>query len=182
MAFAAIGLAAVWALAEAVVFFIVADVPIMAVALRWGWRQGVMAACFAAVFAALGGAVVYMGAATLPELTRPLLLGVPGISAQMLDDAVESYGMGGFLPMLAGSFTGVPYKLYAFAAGLNMVPLPAFLLQSVFARLPRFLLVALLSGWLGERLRPSLPQWAIWALFGVCWLAFYAWYFTSFGW
>ena len=49
-----LALIAVWALAEAVLFFIVADVPIMALGIRSGVKKALVGAGIAAVFAALG--------------------------------------------------------------------------------------------------------------------------------
>lgn len=180
MALALAGVA-LWAVAEAIAFFIVADVPIMAVALKWGWRRGVLAAIVAALWAAVGGVVVHIAVQADPEWAHAFLLGVPGISRDMVDGALKTFGTGSFGAMLAGSFSGIPYKIYAFAAGLRDVPLAYFALASVLARLPRFLLVALFAGWAGPRLRAALPGKRLWIAFVVAWALFYAFYFSRVG-
>ena len=172
---------ALWAFAEAIAFFIVADVPIMAVALKWGWRRGVLAAIVAALWAGAGGVVVYIAVQADPEWSHAILLDVPGISRDMVDGVLETFGLGSFAAMLAGSFSGIPYKIYAFAAGLRDVPLIYFALASVLARLPRFLLVALVAGWAGPRLRAALPGKRLWVAFVIAWALFYAFYFSRVG-
>jgi membrane protein YqaA with SNARE-associated domain len=170
---------AIWALAEAALWFIVADVPIMAVALRHGWRRGLTAACLAAVCAALGGLATMHWATVDPAGSRAAIEAVPGISPTLFDAAAAAYREGGWQAMLAGSFAGVPYKLYAHAAGIAGSGAAGFALASVVSRLPRFALVALVSGAIGPWLRRRIGERAMWALFAACWTGFYAWYFAT---
>ena len=81
--------------------------------------------------------------------------------------------------MLAGSLSGVPYKLYAMAAGMQGSDPGSFFVGSIAARLPRFLMIAALFAVIGKVLRPRLPGWLIAALFVCGWCAFYTWYFTA---
>ncbi len=81
--------------------------------------------------------------------------------------------------MLRGSFGGVPYKLYAHAAGVEGAGMAGFFLASIVARMPRFALVALVSGMAGPRLRQWLGPRRIWLVFALAWTAFYAWYFAA---
>lgn len=172
-------LVALWAFAEALLLFIVADVPISAIALHHGIRRAVMAALVAAVFAAFGGVVMLHWAASDPAGSRIMLESLPGISPALLDSAAAEWREGGAFAMLAGSFQGVPYKLYAHAAGIGGAGVAMFFTASIIARLPRFLLIALAFGALRPQLKKRLPQRVIWVLFAAGWSLFYAAYFTS---
>jgi membrane protein YqaA with SNARE-associated domain len=170
---------AVWALAEATVFFIVADVPISAIGLRYGLKRALVAALVATVAAALGGEIVLAWSAADPVGSRAALLQVPAIGAAAIDRAVADYASGGTPAMLAAAFRGVPYKLYAHAAGIAGSGAASFFLASCIARLPRFALVALGSGWLGERLRQRMSARALALAFAIAWTAFYSAYFIA---
>src|SRR5688572_21231742 len=109
-------IAAAWAFAEAILFFIVADVPISAIAMRWGWRHGVTAALAAAIAAAAGGAVLFAWASADPSGASASVANLPGIDAAMIADTAADLGSRGYMAMLEGSVSGVPYKLYVVAA------------------------------------------------------------------
>jgi len=172
---------AIWGFAEATLFFIVADVPISAIGLRCGWRKARRAALAAALAAGIGGLVVLHFSAAVPQAARGVLLQVPGIDAELLDNAVAAFRDHGFPALAAGAFRGVPYKLYAHGAGIAGDPTGPFFFESIVARLPRFLLVAATSGWIGPRLRGAMPDGMVAALFIACWSAFYAFYFAAMG-
>lgn len=168
-----------WAFAEAILFFLVADIPISYVAVRRGWRAGATAALIAALAATLGGLVTYGWAATDPEGGRAAIEMLPAIDAEMIASNRAQFERAGYLAMLAGSLSGVPYKIYAFAAGSEGRALLPFVLLSPIARLPRFLMVAAFSAGLGRLLGRWLDmRWRL-ALLAACWLAFYAWYFAA---
>ncbi|MEL7198113.1 MAG: hypothetical protein AAGL10_07335 [Pseudomonadota bacterium] len=179
-----IALIAIWALAEATLFFIVADVPIMALAIRAGWRGALLGALVAAVFAAIGGSIVaYLTATSSLDIEGMLWL-VPGIGPDLLQQTLLDWSVGGPVTMIIGSFSGVPYKLYAFAAGAQGTGwggLGGFFLASILARLPRFALVALVAGWAGPRLIERFGAKAVWAGFVLGWIAFYTWYWSVMG-
>ncbi|MCB2063882.1 MAG: hypothetical protein KDE25_10590 [Novosphingobium sp.] len=172
---------ALWAFAEAIVLFIVADVPISALALRHGWKAGWRAAGLAAVCAAFGGLLVIAWARTDPAGARETIAALPGISSELTTQAADDFRSGGWLAMLAGSFSGTPYKLYALAAESDGSGLPGFFVTSIFARLPRFLLVAAVFSATGSAIRHRLPSWLIAVLFALGWSLFYAWYFMQLG-
>lgn len=177
-------LVAIWAFAEATLFFIVADVPIMALGIRAGVKKAVVGALVAAVVAALGGAVVWQWASTNPKDVIELFLAVPGIDLDLVSETRSHWEEGGSLAMALGSFSGVPYKLYALAAGSHgggLGALALFMVASILARLPRFLLVALASGWAGPRLVARFGKRAVWVAFGLAWTAFYAVYWSAMG-
>lgn len=171
-------LVALWAFAEATLFFIVADVPISAIALRHGARRALLAAIAAAPAAALGGIVLLAWAANDPALCLRVLEQVPGIAQETIDQAAADYRAGGTLAMLEGAFRGVPYKLYAYAAGTEGAGAAGFALASIAARLPRFVLVAVLFSLLGKWLREKISGRTLAALFLAGWTLFYVGYFT----
>lgn len=168
-----------WALAEATLFFVVADVPISAIGLRHGLHHAFPAALAAAFAAACGGMVTAYVTSLYPQAVVEALALVPGIGPHLMRDATAAYAEESVRAMLAGSFSGVPYKLYAYAAGVNHDPLLGFFLASIGARLPRFVLVASISSGFGAFLRPRLTCKKITVLFFVFWILFYALYFTA---
>lgn len=179
-----IALVAIWAFAEAVLFFIVADVPIMALGIRSGVRKAMLAALVAAVSAALGGAALWLWASTHPKDVIELMLVLPGIDAALVAQTHDDWARGGIIAMTIGSFSGVPYKLYALAAGsmgAGTGALALFALASIIARLPRFVLVAVISGWAGPRMVERFGKRPVWAAFFMGWAAFYALYWSAMG-
>lgn len=179
-----LALIAIWALAEGIVFFIVADVPIMALGIRSGVRKALVGAAVAAVFAALGGAVIWLWASTNPKEVIELMLTIPGISAELVTSAHNDWVDGGVVAMTSGSFSGVPYKLYALAAGSQgsgFGALAVFVLASIIARLPRFILVAAVAGWAGPKLVERFGARAAWAGFALAWAGFYTVYWSAVG-
>lgn len=176
-------LVALWALAEAVVFFIVADVPIMALAARRGVGPGLVAAMVAATCAAIGGVGLAHWASLWPSVMAKVILALPAIDEALLRQVHDDWDAHGTLAMIQGSFSGVPYKLYALVAGAtngrSMSWLVWFFLASVTARLPRFALVALAGGWIGPRLRAYMGERNFWIAYVLAWVAFYSWYFTA---
>ena len=167
-----------WSFSEAVLWFIVADVPISWIAVRSGVRAGLLAALLAAACAMLGGAVTYFWAASDPAAFAAFLDAVPAISPEMMSEVERAWRAEGFAGMLAGSFSGTPYKLFAAAAGEQGSALLPFLLASFAARLPRFLLVAVASAAVGALLARRVDFRGRAALLLAFWVAFYAWYFS----
>ncbi len=100
---------------------------------------------------------------------------LPAIDPALMARAAADYHRGP-LAMLAGSFSGTPFKLYLLEAA--KVPDYGLLFIAPIIRLPRFLLVALLAGsvsgflgrWLSVRRRLG--------LLALSWLLFYGFYFT----
>lgn len=171
-----------WSFAEAIVWFIVADVPVSYVAVRYGWRAASIAAIVAALCAVPGGAIMYLWTSAEPQRVHDLLVALPAIDAVLIAETSRAYFEGGYNAMLAGSFDGTPYKLFAAAAGASSPPdasMAPFLLASFMVRVPRFLLVAIgvaiggqiLSRWLSLRARLI--------TLAICWTAFYGMYFVA---
>jgi hypothetical protein len=153
----------------------------MAVGIRYGVHRALVASLVAAVFAALGGQAVMEWASAAPEASRAAIESLPGIDTALYDEAARSLAWPryGWAVMMEGAFRGVPYKIYAHAAGIDGAYMPSFFLGSILARLPRFLLVGLVAGLIGPYLRRRLGPRTLWLLFGLAWTVFYAWYFAA---
>jgi hypothetical protein len=171
-------LVAVWAFAEAVLFFLVADVPISFVALRHGWRAGAIAAFVAALAATAGGAVAYGWAVADPAGAEAAMLALPAIDSALVTETRANLATGAVAAMFWGSLTGIPYKLYALAAASGDVAFASFLLASPFVRLPRFLIAAFGTAAISRLLSGRIGMWGRLAILATFWIAFYAWYFS----
>ena len=170
--------AGLWGLAEATVFFIVADVWISFVALRRGWRSGLIAAIFSCAGALIGGAFMYRWGASDPEAARRCLDLIPAISPDLIGEVRRSLADRGLISLIEGAFTGVPFKIYAVEAGATQQGLAAFLLMAIPARLLRFAAAAFIAAGATHCLRRHIGESALLGLFVAIWVAFYAWYFT----
>jgi membrane protein YqaA with SNARE-associated domain len=170
-------LALAWGFAEATVFFIVPDVLLSAIALRLGFKPAAKGALAAAIGAVFGGAVMFQWAAHDPQTVMRVLDFIPGISATMIATTSQEFASHGWPAMFAGAFAGVPYKLYAVAAGSSGASFLGLIALTIPARLPRFLLSCVAAAIAGRLMRGS-PKLAF-ALFGAFWLIFYASYFAA---
>src|SRR3954471_7826965 len=101
-----------WSAAEAAIFFLVADVPISWIAVRSGTRAAILASIVAALASVAGALAVYIWAGRDPSGAATAMAALPGIDPHLVVSAAEGYHQGP-LAMLAGSFSGTPFKLYA---------------------------------------------------------------------
>ena len=171
-----------WGLAEAVFFFVVADVAITAMTARTGFRTGLIAALWATVGALLGGIAVYLWAGADPGSVDRMLDLVPAISPGQIAAAKQNMAENWIITTLVGGFSGAPYKLYAAAAGEQGLSLLPFLAVSFVARLSRFVCsVAIAHGLTAILNRIGQGRWAV-LLIAVFWIGFYAWYWTRMPW
>jgi len=164
-----------WSAAEVAIFFIVADVPISWIAVRSGTRAALLAALVAALASVAGTLAVLFWAGRDPAGAAATMAALPGIDPALISEAARRYAQG-FGAVLGGSFSGIPFKLFALEAsqqgGMLLVLLAPLL------RLPRFLAIALFVGgvshflerWIGLRQRLGLLL--------ILWIAFYAWYLS----
>lgn len=164
-----------WSAAEAAVFFLVADIPISWIAVKSGVKAGALAAIVAALASIVGTLAVLLWAGTDPSGATLAMAALPGIDGAMVSDAADRYGQG-LAAVLAGAFSGMPFKLFALEAAKQADW--AFLLFAPLLRLPRFLAVALLSGWLAGLLANRLTPQQRLTLLAAIWAAFYAFYFA----
>ena len=104
-----------WSAAESAIFFIVADVPISWIAVRSGTKAAMLAAVVAALASIAGAAIVFLWAGRDPVGAAATMAHLPAIDPALVARAAEDYHRGP-LAMLAGSFSGTPFKLYALEA------------------------------------------------------------------
>jgi len=163
-----------WGFAEATLFFIVADVLLSLLVVWRGWRAALAAALAAALGAVPGGALMLAWSAYDPAGLAGLLERLPSIDGAMIGNAGKALAGNWFSAILAGAFSGVPYKVFAaqvWPAGISTL---AFLLATVPLRLARYLTVTacaagidfVLGKWLGRPARITILCGA-WILFYV---------------
>ena len=100
---------------------------------------------------------------------------LPGIDPALIKAAASAYH-GGPLALLAGSFSGTPFKLFALEAARQHSI--AILLLAPLVRLPRFLAIALFVGGVSRLLERWMTGRQRRFLLLFLWVAFYAWYFS----
>lgn len=179
-------LAAAWGGAEATFFFLVPDIWLSRLAAT-GQSRRAYAACLSALGGALlGGTLTHRWARTTdPDLSRHLLTRLPAINDALVTSCEQDIARHGERALLTGPLRGVPYKLYARAAGAQHRPLPKLLAWSIPGRLPRFLAVttlgvagrAGLERWLGA---PRAHRATLW-VHALAWTGFYGCYFRTVG-
>jgi membrane protein YqaA with SNARE-associated domain len=171
-----------WGLAEAVFFFVVADVPITLITASSGYRTGLNLSLSATAGALLGGIIVYVWAGADAATADRMLDWVPAVSLGQIAAARQDVAGDWIAATLIGGFSGDPYKLYAAAAGEEGLSLLPFLSVSFAARLTRFLASAALAQALTATLnRIGRGRWAV-PLIALFWIGFYAWYWTRMPW
>lgn len=169
-----------WGILEAILLFMVPDVPISMVTLKRGVKAGAIASFAAAIGAAIGGIVMFYWGRNDIIGVLALVEKLPAISPQMIDKvAAQMQGAHPFVSMLIGSFQGTPYKIYASIAPSVNIPLWQLFLLTPLIRLPRFLLVAGITNVAAKYARKIIAEektifWLIIAL----WAGFYALYWT----
>jgi membrane protein YqaA with SNARE-associated domain len=171
------GIAGAWGFAEATFFFVVPDVWTSSVGLRRPKRAlGTTVSALCGAMA--GGAATYWwGRKVAANTSRGALVKVPAVTDVMISEVEQEIAESGAASLLRGPTRGVPYKLYARAAGLQRTSLMAFLAWSVPGRMIRFTVVtAAVSGIAAvvRRRFPGLSERRITAVFWICWGAFYA--------
>ena len=164
-----------WSAAEAAIFFIVADVPISWIAVRSGTRAAMLAALVAALASVAGTLAVLFWASRDPAGAAETMAALPGIDPALIVEAASRYAQG-YDAVLAGSFSGIPFKLFALEAAKQGEIL--FLILAPLLRLPRFLTVALFVGGVSHFLERWMSVRQRLALLFVLWTVFYSWYLS----
>lgn len=170
----------IWGLAEATLFFIVPDVWLTGVAVK-DRKKALLACLYALAGALIGGGVMYFWGSHDPSSAQAIVNKVPGIPDSFLSRVAGDLEKEGVPAMLFGPLQGIPYKLYALFSGSMGLSLPAFILWSVPARLVRFVLAALISGWIFDT---GLKAWTLkqkYVFLAAFWIIFYGWYFYYVG-
>jgi membrane protein YqaA with SNARE-associated domain len=169
---------ALWAVAEATVFFIVPDVLLTAAAIKFGLRRALLLSLLAAGAASLAGLAMWTWGARDAEGARHVMLMVPAIGPDLLQRAQSGVAQQWFLHLVTGAMTGVPYKLYAVEAGAIAINPWLFVPASFAARFLRFFLTVAAMAAAKEVLSMmNRARWA-YAAWAVAWLLVYGTYFT----
>ena len=164
-----------WSAAEAALFFIVADVPISWIAVRSGTRAAILASLVAALASVVGTVAVLFWASRDPAGAAVTMAALPGIDPALISEAASRYSQG-FDAVLAGSFSGIPFKLFALEAAKQGGIL--FVLLAPLLRLPRFLAIALFVGGISHFLERWMDVRKRLGLLLILWIVFYTWYFS----
>ena len=164
-----------WSAAEAALFFIVADVPISWIAVRSGTRAAILASLVAALASVVGTVAVLFWASRDPAGAAVTMAALPGIDPALISEAASRYSQG-FGAVLAGSFSGMPFKLFALEAAKQGGILFVFL--APLLRLPRFLAIALCVGGISHFLERWMNVRKRLGLLLILWIVFYTWYFS----
>jgi membrane protein YqaA with SNARE-associated domain len=167
-----------WGLAEASVFFVIPDVVICFITLRYGFRQGLWAVAAAIVGAMLGGVIAYVWGQTDIVGARAYFDSLPAISAPTIARAGrEILADQPLFLLMKGAFTSVPYKLYASEAGAAGMSLQQLMLMTPVVRLPRFFIAAVVTAMVAKVVPTSWLKHKYWVLAGF-WIMFYAAYWS----
>ena len=162
-----------WGFAEATFFFLVPDVCLTFLALR-SPATALKASLWALAGAVAGGCLMYLWGRWAPESARAFLTHVPAIKQRLVERVNSEVEMRGAVAILLGPLKGTPYKIYAVEWGVLRRGLAEFLLVSIPARYPRFLLSVLLT----VALRGFIST----TVLAVFWVVLYGFYFKKFGW
>ena len=172
--------ALLWGFAEGTLFFIVPDVLLTLTAL-FSLKKALQQAAFTVVGACLAGLILFSWSVLDRERARNTVMSVPYVNEEIhaiVQQHFNTYSITGSL--LRGSFSGVPYKLYAIEAPTHTTRM-SFTLATVPARAARFLcgiaFFALIGYWQRKRIRKN-PFPALTG-HGICWIIFYAIYWSS---
>ena len=171
-------IASAWGIAEATVFFLVPDVFLSWVALERP-RRALVACGFALAGALVGGVAMFVWGGVDAESARAALDMVPGIRPDMIAAVRADLVEHGTIALFTGPIRGVPYKIYAAEWGALGGGLAGFLLQSVPARLLRFLLVAAIARVVRRCVLGRLSLRGCRVVHVAIWVVFYAWYFHA---
>jgi membrane protein YqaA with SNARE-associated domain len=168
--------AALWGLAEAIVFFVVPDVLLSWLALQ-SYKRAFVACLWVLGGALLGGCVVWFIGQNDPEPVRTLFASLPAIRDDMFANVRLQLEENGLVALFVGPLTGTPYKIYALETADSGYGLATFVLISIPARLVRFLLVTIVAGAASQILQQRLSLRVLQGLHIAFWVSFYAWFF-----
>ncbi len=171
------GVALAWGLAEAVLFFVIPDVWITWVALH-GLRRGLAAAAWTLAGALAGGLAVYLAARSNQMLVLAVFDRLPAIGDALMLRALAQMQEHGWLGLVLGGFSGVPYKLFAAMAEGAGLGMGVFLAATAVARGLRFAAFALAAWLLARWLRPRIGLARVRALLLGCWALGYTLYWA----
>lgn len=167
-----------WGWAEAMLFFVVADV-LFTLTAAFDFRAAMRQVTMALAGALVGGALMYQWASHQPATARNAVLRVPFVTEAMAAEVRNHFGESGAAGMVRVQLTGIPYKLYAVEAPSH-AGFGSFLLWSIPARVARFapgLIGAGAIGWILRRLFPGRVT-LVFIAHATCWIVIYAVYWA----
>ena len=142
-------------------------------------KRAFVACGFALAGALVGGAAMFAWGGANAESARAALDTVPGIRPDMMVAVRADLLEHGTVALFNGPPRGVPYKIYAVEWGALGGDFAGFLLQSIPARVLRFLLVAAIATVVRRCVLGRLSLRGCRVVHVVIWLVFYAWYFHA---
>ncbi|CAM3829123.1 YqaA family protein [Avibacterium endocarditidis] len=149
---------------ESIFFPVPTDVMLIPMAISQP-KRAVRFGVYAGVASPIGGIVGYALGYYAFDSIQHYLVSL-GYQAQF-DTLLSWFQRWGVMVMFLAGFTPLPYKLFTICAGVMHMAFVPFLLISLVSRLARFILVAKLSAWGGQkfahRLRQSI-EWIGWAV------------------
>lgn len=134
-----------WGFAEAIFFFVVADLGVSWIALRHGLKAGIAAALAASCGAILGIGLLYGWAERDAAAALAFVDAVPWVTPVLIADMRADLAEKGALAVLEAGATGMPIKLAAALAPEQGLAAGVFLAAGFVQRLARFSIVALLA-------------------------------------
>ena len=168
-----------WGFGEAVLFFIIPDVFLTLLAVRFGFRRALRPALLATAGAVLGGLLVYGWAALHPVSAFAAMEALPGIDTAMVEAVRADVATHGNPALLAGPWQGRPFKLFAAASGDFGLSAVGLALLTIPGRLVRFLFAIAFASylrWVFARWIPEKTMVGLWAAF---WVLVYAGYWLG---
>jgi hypothetical protein len=120
---------------------------------------------------------VSVGGAADPGATLTVVEHVPAINRELMGHVREALSGRGVTAILLGPLSGNPYKIYAIQAHQTGIPVAAFLLISIPARLIRFQLVTSFAHGVGRMVLAYTSFRGVSIVFAAVWLLFYVPYF-----
>ena len=172
-------IAGFWGFAEATFFFLIPDILLTYLAIRFGLRKALLASIYAVCGAVFGGFLMYRWGVRSEEAALAFLDAIPAIGPEMFATVQGHLQDHGVMGLFLGSANGIPYKIYAVNAPAQAVPFHTFLLMSFPARMYRFLIVCFLAASFGYLSR-SWPGHFRYGPLAVFWIVSYAIYFYHF--
>ena len=168
-----------WGFAEAVLFFIIPDVFLTLVAIRFGFRRSWRLAVLATAGAVVGGLVVYAWASLdLTSVTSAMEL-LPGIDPAMVEAVNADTAAHGNAALLGGPWQGRPFKLYAAASGELGLSVIGLALLTIPGRLARFAVSVVLASDLRGFFARWIPEKVMITTWAAFWIVVYAGYWFA---
>lgn len=140
---------------EAIFFPIPTDVMLIPMSITTP-EKAIRYALYASTSSVIGGAIGYALGYYALDLIQPYITQL-GYQASW-DTATSWFEKWGVLVIFVAGFSPIPYKVFTLCAGAMQMAFLPFILVGWISRTARYLLVAKLSAWGGERFSNSLSK------------------------